>query len=1055
MVVSSGYSSSLVRLCLVFSLAFSLLSVGCGGDTPPETTTDTELSCSVDSDCVDGRCVNGMCAEMDGGSDPRDVGPDSRPSDATPGGDVDLRGDAAPSSDADASADSDTEPPVGSGDLYTVCDSDSDCPVSGTTCMKSFRLSREADWDGSGTIATHVTATELTSGRVMQGRGICTASCTASSESCSGLQSGSPSQNWVCQLVGISSPLYPERDANGELSFPFDDQLDVSELDEGQPFVAMCRPPQSAAPDAHKKLCGSCTTSAECGGGICWDFMTQSEAGSNSGLSGTCLSACSADADCPLGFACDAEVAGSSYCRPRLDTCGECADIDSDGYGRGKCITGGYASAIDCDDRDADAFYDSDDTSPDPARCGPQVDTNCNGISDDMELIGSDVYMAEHCGDCFDVCDDSLFSTSGANATAECVDTDPNDQISQGPGVRTCTIGCSPGFEDCNGDPGDGCEVDLSEMGNCGGCGAVCQSSNASVDEVICANEGTTLQPTYTCSIGLCVGTHADCNSEVSDGCEINTADDVNNCGSCGNNCVLNNATEACQNGQCRVDSCDADYGNCDNDPSNGCEQGLASDIQNCGACGNQCSYPNATAVCTAGSCEMGSCLAGFADCDGLASNGCEVDTRSDAQNCGGCGNVCDLANASESCAQSQCQVASCHADFGDCDAAPANGCEVSLTTDTDCGACGNICAGSSGTLGSECQQNAGTYACECVDNGVEYCDGVQNVCGVAADTTCPLTLDFQDAPIEWPAKISTSQRMGNRAATSLDVQWCSAVSTGVCTEASSGSFNPVTSHILTRLEVKGDDNGIHQIMPYWSNGFTLTEPSTAVQPGTDYGTYQISPMSATPSAYPMGVVDGNFNTASPRINGVPYSGTVDCGNGVDADGDGAYEQLPMMIGLNVYYSDCGTETIDAGANGCTNPYGCNRCVEAVDIQNTGSYYKDLQEPIVGLEAVCRNVEVRSVASGSMPAADRYELQFIGTLYAGSSAGTTTGRSDEIPHASRRGNGEQGPIGIILSEDNSSPYPRIFTSGTQDSVWTFYRLAVGTGDLDEMVLVAP
>jgi hypothetical protein len=36
---------------------------------------------------------------------------------------------------------------------------------------------------------------------------------------------------------------------------------------------------------------------------------------------------------------------------------------------------------------------------------------------------------------------------------------------------------CSPFFADCNGNPADGCEADLSFNGNCGACGKTCQGS--------------------------------------------------------------------------------------------------------------------------------------------------------------------------------------------------------------------------------------------------------------------------------------------------------------------------------------------------------------------------------------------------------------------------------------------------------------------------------------------------------------------------------------------------------------------------------------------------
>ena len=46
-------------------------------------------------------------------------------------------------------------------------------------------------------------------------------------------------------------------------------------------------------------------------------------------------------------------------------------------------------------------------------------------------------------------------------------------------------------------------------------------------------------------------------------------------------------------------------------------------------------------ASCVAPSCAIDACVAGFADCDGLAESGCEVTTDRDPRNCGGCGVAC------------------------------------------------------------------------------------------------------------------------------------------------------------------------------------------------------------------------------------------------------------------------------------------------------------------------------------------------------------------------------------------------------------------------------
>jgi hypothetical protein len=52
--------------------------------------------------------------------------------------------------------------------------------------------------------------------------------------------------------------------------------------------------------------------------------------------------------------------------------------------------------------------------------------------------------------------------------------------------------------------------------------------------------------------------------------------------------------------------------------------QHTQTDTNHCGACGSACNLPNATAVCVAGGCRVMACNAGFRDCDGMVSNGCE-----------------------------------------------------------------------------------------------------------------------------------------------------------------------------------------------------------------------------------------------------------------------------------------------------------------------------------------------------------------------------------------------------------------------------------------------
>ena len=56
--------------------------------------------------------------------------------------------------------------------------------------------------------------------------------------------------------------------------------------------------------------------------------------------------------------------------------------------------------------------------------------------------------------------------------------------------------------------------------------------------------------------------------------------------------------------------------------------------------------------ACSSGQVSIMSCARGFSDCDGDASNGCEVDLMSDDDNCGSCGNAC---STTESCGIGMC----------------------------------------------------------------------------------------------------------------------------------------------------------------------------------------------------------------------------------------------------------------------------------------------------------------------------------------------------------------------------------------------------------------
>jgi hypothetical protein len=78
---------------------------------------------------------------------------------------------------------------------------------------------------------------------------------------------------------------------------------------------------------------------------------------------------------------------------------------------------------------------------------------------------------------------------------------------------------------------------------------------------------------TVTNAMGAAVEIWADCDVEVSDGCEVDLLHDPLNCGSCRNACSLPHVAEpGCSGGACNILECAAGYLDCDGNPRNGCE---------------------------------------------------------------------------------------------------------------------------------------------------------------------------------------------------------------------------------------------------------------------------------------------------------------------------------------------------------------------------------------------------------------------------------------------------------------------------------------------------
>lgn len=95
------------------------------------------------------------------------------------------------------------------------------------------------------------------------------------------------------------------------------------------------------------------------------------------------------------------------------------------------------------------------------------------------------------------------------------------------------------------------------------------------------------------------------CPEPICSGCQsaICPATGVPTCADDDSLCTAPNAVGTCTGALCSY-TCNSGYGNCDNDPANGCEVNLFTDSNNCGYCGNLCG----TVTCPASGCGVGSC---------------------------------------------------------------------------------------------------------------------------------------------------------------------------------------------------------------------------------------------------------------------------------------------------------------------------------------------------------------------------------------------------------------------------------------------------------------
>ena len=460
-----------------------------------------------------------------------------------------------------------------------------------------------------------------------------------------------------------------------------------------------------------------------------------------------CGTPCEADTDCATGYKCkiaksvdgtkakqcvlDTGSCGCTYKASGLQSIGTCYNSNEFGTCEGtqQCGTDGQMAQCDAKTPKAEICNHEDD--------------DCDGETDEGIDTQTDV---NNCSEC------------GIQCTNEHGDTECKDGI--------CAPTCLPGFWDCDADPKNGCEGDLSVLDACGRCNAgtdcpdgffckdggcvkkyegghACENAEDCAggfctDEGVCCGQACD-GPCQSCGTGTCEPVAKDSLPEADGTCNGFLCDGA---GACLTECQAH--ADCVDNDFCEMTAGDPDFHTCKPDLD------LGGDCKDEGfqACKNN--------ICADGVCCENTCAGTCHQCgsDGKCEpvlNAEDPDTCTGTQECdanGKCilkdGQACSIGNdcLSGICKDGVCCDTACD---GPCETCTANGCEPVKGMDDDPECTGDNTCNAAGECvlknGQECEKNkdcaTGTCkadydgtgkwcgnASQCFHNGTVYTDG-------------------------------------------------------------------------------------------------------------------------------------------------------------------------------------------------------------------------------------------------------------------------------------------------------------------------------------------